>query len=77
MTVGRPIPKVITLTNHNRGKQHDEPIRISKQLSVTYSKCAKNPLYKVQLLILALLLIDFKTGARFLSQSLSAAMAIT
>ena len=68
--------KVITLTNHNRSKQRDEPIRISLQLPTTCSKRGKKRAYKMRLvlvLVLVLLLNGTKTGATFLSQSLSVA----
>ena len=60
--------KVIAPTNHNGSKQRDEPIRIGKA-----GKFA--PAFKERLL-LVLLLIGCKTGARFLSQSLSPAITI-
>ena len=44
------VTKVITPTNHNRSKQHDEPIRIPRNyMPVTYSKRGKNHAYKVRL----------------------------
>ena len=60
--------KVIAPTNHNGSKQRDEPIRIGKAGKFV-------PAFKERL-ILVLLLIGCKTGARFLSQSLSPAITI-
>ena len=64
--------KAITPTNHDRGKQRDEPITIPRN----YLKLAQSA-GKITRLVLVLLLIGGKPGASLLSQSLSAAIAIT
>ena len=66
--------KVITPTNHNISKQWDEPIGIPSEL-VTFSKRGNIHSGKVRL-ALVLPLIGLKTGARFLSEWLSEAIAI-
>ena len=68
--------KLITPTNHNRSRQHNECIRIPSNLPVTCSRRGKDHAYKLRL-VLVLLIIGWKTDAIFLSQSLRAAIAIT
>ena len=68
--------KIITPTNHNMSRQRNEWIRIPSNLPVTCSRLVNDHAYKLQLL-LVLLIIGWKTEALFLSQSLRVAIAIT
>lgn len=56
MTVKKTNAKVITLTNHNMSKHYDEPIQIPSNLTVTCTRHQKNCVYKVQLVLLLLLI---------------------
>ena len=48
--------KAVTPTNHNRGKQCDEPITIPCKLSVTCSNRGKNHAYMARLVLVLLLI---------------------
>ena len=76
MTVEKTKTKAITPTNHDRGKQRDEPITIPSNYLKLAQSAGKNHADMARL-VLALLLIGRKTGASHLSQSLSVAIAIT
>ena len=68
--------KPIAPTNHNRSKHRGEPIlRVPSNYQCLVQSAGKNRSYTVWLL-LVLFLIDWQTGGRFFSQSLSVTIAI-
>ena len=50
--------KVITLTNHNRCKQHNEPIRIQIKIHVTGAKYGKMRAAKIRLVLVWIPIVE-------------------